>query len=94
MISSQEIARGLSDAGVGDSGVPGLAKLVLKVPSLRGRDQALPIEAVLLAISGVAGVTFRPELQAVEIAFHPEGCATSADLIEGLRLQGVVANRL
>ena len=94
VISAQEIARWLSDAGDGNSGIPGLAKLVLKVPSLRGGDKALPIEAVLLAIGGVAGVTFRPELQAVEVAFHREGCATSADLIEGLRLQGVVANRL
>jgi hypothetical protein len=92
IVSVQAIARHIANSDGGGRAEGLVARLLLKVPSVRIEEKARLPSHILRQLPGVESVAPQIAFQAVEVRFVNEGDLTTSDLIRALRSEGVIAN--
>ena len=92
IVSAQAVTRLIAKSNAGRHAEELVARLLLKVPSVRIEEKAGLPAYVLSKLPGVESVTPQMAFQAVEVGYALEGELTTDDLIRALAVEGIIAN--
>lgn len=92
IVSAQAITRRIAKSNAEGHAEQLVARLLLKVPSVRNEKKARLPAYVLSKLPGVESVMPRIDFQAIEVGFTLEGDLTTDALVSALAVEGIVAN--